>query len=103
MGRVYGDGMVTLEQARRIARSHAAESWRPSHGTLHVDAEGFEDDYAYLVIVGARELLVDGDYDYLMLGGGVITVEKETGEVFVLDSLLDGGRIDAMTPTCWTD
>lgn len=89
---------LTYKQARAIAKAHVADYWLPEDGTLYADKAGLQDADAYLVPVGARELLRDGDEAYLMLGGGVVTVEKATGQVFMLDSLLDLERIDAMIP-----
>jgi hypothetical protein len=91
--------MTTLKQARAIAKKHVAKRWLPEYGTLYVDKQAYEDEAAYFLIVGARELLVDEDNDYLMLDDRAITVEKITGEVVELDALGDAARLDAMTPT----
>jgi hypothetical protein len=91
--------MTTLKQARAIAKKHVAKTWLPSDGTLYVDKQAYQDEYAYFIIVGARELLVDGNMDYLMLDDRAVTVEKLTGDVVELDALGDAARLDAMTPT----
>ena len=91
--------MTTFKQAMQIAKEHAAETWLPSDGTLYVDPEGYEDGTAYLVIIGARECLVDGDDNYLMLDDRALIVDKDTGELTELDALKDEQRLDAMTAT----
>jgi len=92
--------MVTFERARVIVEAYEAATWRADRdGTLYVAPGGYEDAEGYLVIVGARELLVDGDQDYLTLDDRAVTVEKATGEVFELDALRDAPRLLAMTPT----
>ncbi|MEX1078497.1 MAG: hypothetical protein WED09_05260 [Homoserinimonas sp.] len=90
--------MVTLEQARAIVEAHEADEWRLEDGTLYVAPEGYEDADSWLVVVGARELLVDDDAAYLMLDDRALTVDKITGKVIELNSLRDAARLGAMTP-----
>lgn len=90
---------VTYEDARAAAVAYLAPDWPPDGGTLYADKIGLEDSLAFLVPIGAREFLVDGDQSFVVLGVDVVTVDKITGAIVTLDILTDAARIDAMTPT----
>jgi hypothetical protein len=70
---------VTYEQARELVRSKFEPNW--DRGTFCLDDRQIvENDELFVFSIGAREFLIDGDYDYALLGG-VPVVLKETGEV----------------------
>jgi hypothetical protein len=70
---------VTYERAREIIRAELEPSW--THGTFCLDDRQIVENDAFFVFsVGAREWLVDGDHDYLLIGG-VPVVSKEDGSV----------------------
>jgi hypothetical protein len=80
-----------------IRSSHATQDDWDGPGTYFVSPDGYEDAQAFLVTVGAKEALIDGDTDYVVLGDPLILVDKLTGTVSFL-SELDHERIDNMTP-----
>lgn len=70
---------VTYEQARELVRKKFEPGW--SHGTFCLDDRQIvENDEFYVINVGAREHLVDGDRSYAIVGG-VTIVYKETGKI----------------------
>lgn len=90
---------VSFKKARKLARAHVAKAWQPHMGTLYVEKRGYEDSLAWLVVVGARELLVDDNEAFLPLDDRVITVDKLTGEVVELNAIHDAQRLAGMRPT----
>jgi hypothetical protein len=70
---------VTHERAREIIRAELEPSW--THGTFCLDDRQIvENDELFVFSVGAREWLVDGDHDYLLIGE-VHVVSKADGSV----------------------
>lgn len=70
---------VTYEQAREIVRERFGPGW--THGTFCLDDRRIvENDEFYVFSIGAREFIIDGDFDY-MIAGGVPTVYKSDGHV----------------------
>jgi hypothetical protein len=70
---------VTYEQAREIARERFEPGW--TDGTFCLDDRLIvENDDFYVFSIGAREFIVDGDFDY-MIAGGVPIVYKSDGHV----------------------
>lgn len=88
--------MTTLGQAQRRARTELRAGW--TLGTFYVAPWAYEDEHDYLVIVGAREHLVDDDDDYVDTDGLVTLVDKATGKLVQRQYLDDAERYDAMTP-----
>jgi hypothetical protein len=71
---------IGYEQARELARQAAEPGW--AVGTFCLDDRHItEDDEVYVFTVGARELLVDGDEDFLMYGNSLPVVSKKDGSV----------------------
>ena len=91
--------MQTFDQARETALASERRSWRPGDGMLYAEPAGLEDARGWLVIVGAREWLVDGNSDYARLDDRVVTIDKLTGRVEVINAIDDADRIAVMTPT----
>jgi 5-formaminoimidazole-4-carboxamide-1-beta-D-ribofuranosyl 5'-monophosphate synthetase len=59
---------VSYEEAREIVRAHFEPGW--IDGTFCLDDRSItENDEFYVFEVGAREYLVDGDFDYAIAGG----------------------------------
>lgn len=70
---------VTYEQAREIVRERFEPGW--TQGTFCLDdREIVENDEFYVFSIGAREFIIDGDFDY-MIAGGVPIVYKSDGRV----------------------
>jgi hypothetical protein len=71
---------ITYAQALELARQAAEPEW--NLGTFCLDdREITEDDEVYVFTVGARELLVDGDEEYVTWGGAMPVVSKVDGTV----------------------
>ncbi|MEE2567789.1 hypothetical protein V1638_00040 [Pseudarthrobacter sp. J64] len=87
---------VSFEDARRIvARSRQDDDWQ---GHYMVADFGFESPEHWLVIDGDRELIVDGDPQFLRVGSGPVLMAKSTGELIELPSLYDFDYIASFTP-----
>jgi len=83
--------MVTV-LADKIAR------WGITGGEPAVSPNGFEDGEDFLVVWGAREYIVDGDNNFILLNGTVTFVNRETG--LIRDELMveQFAKVDGMTP-----
>lgn len=92
-------GMISFEQARRIALDQVGPTWEPDDcGEYTVAGYGYEDATAWRLVDGSRRDVIDGDDGCLLVGQGCTFVDKETGAVFFLNYLDDSDRFDAMTP-----
>jgi hypothetical protein len=70
---------VTYEQARAIVRERFEPGW--TDGTFCLDDRLIvENDDFYVFSIGAREFIIDGDFDY-MIAGGVPIVFKADGRI----------------------
>ena len=70
---------VTYEQAREIIRERFEPGW--THGTFCLDDRVItENDEFYVFSIGAREFIIDGDFNY-MIAGGVPLVAKSDGRI----------------------
>lgn len=88
--------MIEFEDARRIVADSRAHDWPASHGTFMVADYGFEDSQSWLPTWGAKEWLVDGDPEFMLMDQPVLLVDKQTGELTDL-TWRDGlDRIDKM-------
>jgi hypothetical protein len=89
--------MVTFEEARAIVAEQIGLNW--TGGTFMVADEGAENTTHWVVTVGAREFLVDHDVAFMLVPGGPVTVDKESGEIGDPPPyLVDSGWYDALTP-----
>lgn len=79
-----------------LADAALRPSWQ-GPGTFFVSPEGFEDATDYLVIVGAREWLIDEVFEFSTLGGPTVFVNKATGEVTLAETIEVFDKTDAMT------
>lgn len=71
---------ITYAQARELARQAGEVDW--NIGTFCLDdREITEDEEVYVFTVGARELIVDGNEDYMTWGGAMPVVSKVDGTV----------------------
>jgi hypothetical protein len=76
---------VTYEQAREIVRREVEPGW--TQGTFCLDDRMIvENESMYAFNVGAREWIVDGNMDYLLLGA-LPVVYKEDGRLAWLPSV----------------
>jgi hypothetical protein len=70
---------VTYEQARESVRAKFEPDWEP--GTFCLDDRNIvENDEFWVFAVGAREFLIDDDFDYA-IAGGVPVVYKADGNI----------------------
>lgn len=75
---------IGFDQAVELVRRDLGPRWR--HGTFCIDdREIVETDDYFVVVVGAREFLVDGDREFAVIGG-VTVVYKDDGKVGSLPS-----------------
>lgn len=90
----------SFEQARKLAFEKNAAAWKDlgNRGEYMVADYGFENEDAWLIVDGAREYLVDGDYSFEIMDKPLTLVMKATGEVFQMQHLDDPDTIHAMTP-----
>lgn len=65
-------------------------------GTFTVLPTGYEDEAAWLVVVGAREWLVDGQADLMEWDAPAILVDKITGRIDRLTVIEHLPRLSAM-------
>lgn len=87
--------MITFDEARQIVKDALGPEW--TWGTLHVPRKGYEDADGYLMTVGAREWLVDGDPHFQRWDAPLTFVDKHTGAITYGDMLTDN-RVPHMTP-----
>lgn len=95
----YNARMIeTYDEAREAVTREIAPLWGDTRGTLYVAPSGFEDRLGYFVPWGAREWMVDGDENFILLNNAATFVDKVTGfvEITTLSTVLD--RVDAMSP-----
>jgi hypothetical protein len=72
--------MISYEEARELVRRTLEPGWQ--EGTFCLDdREIVENDASYVIRVGPREYLVDGDESYLVGGEGVPVVSKQDGTI----------------------
>lgn len=88
---------MTFDEARKAATTRYRDTW-VGPGTFYVAPWGFEDALAYLVLVGAREDILEGDPDFIDTSGEVVLVDKLNGRVSTADYLDTMGRVRQMTP-----
>lgn len=91
--------MDTFKQARKAALEVERKTWGKGDGTLYAEKAGLEDERGWVVFVGAREWLRDGDDRFARLDDRVVEVDKTTGKVSALSAIFDADRIAAMTET----
>lgn len=97
----HGDTALRYAAAAVLVREAYAETWSVAHPglTFYVEPAGFADETDFLVPVGAREVLVDGDLDLLPMDDApAVFVDRETGAVHFETTVLVLDRIEAMTP-----
>jgi hypothetical protein len=71
---------ATLEEAYKTIEREVGRDW--DTGTFMIErGKTAESDLAWVFSVGAREYLVDGNRDFLILGGNVPVILKFTGEL----------------------
>ncbi|ASR80636.1 immunity protein [Arthrobacter phage Piccoletto] len=82
---------LTVGQAVEAALAELAKTWDADDGTLHVEIT-HEDAEDYSVNFGAREWIVDGDPNYLLMGDVFAFVNKETGQLRRASAMDDADR-----------
>lgn len=78
--------MITFDEARKIAYDANLPAWLELgyRGEYMVADYGLEDAEHYVMIDGAREMLVDENYDFDVLDQPVTVIDKQTGDLFVM-------------------
>jgi hypothetical protein len=87
---------ISFEDARQIVARARRNVGR--RGNYMIAGYGYESPQHWLIIDGARELLVDGDPAFLVVGEGPLLVDKFTGELIELPSLYDFDYLNTFTP-----
>lgn len=90
---------LTFKDARTAALEAERKTWGKRDGTLYAEKAGLADDRGFVVFVGAREWLVDGDDSFARLDDRVVVVDRLSGKVGELHAIFDADRIAAMTET----
>ena len=90
--------MITFEQARDRLLTELVMIWGENKGTPYVSDQGLEDSDWYQIGFGAREYLVDGNDEFMLITNLVAFINKDTGiiESFMTPQVFD--RLDKMTP-----
>lgn len=78
---------VSFDDARQIVARARRDVGR--RGNYMIAEYGYESTQHWLFVDGARELIVDGDLSFLIVGEGPLLVDKFTGELIELPSLYD--------------
>lgn len=87
---------ISFEAARALVRKELAPGW--TLGTLYVAPWGYEDNFQYQLIAGARENLVDDNEDFLDTSGLVYLVDKDDGTIESVFYQENSEELDAMRP-----
>lgn len=90
--------MVTFDEARTLIRAEVQRDWPPEYGELMVADYGYHDEQAWFVVWGAREALVDNNFDFVIMDAPVFFVDKVTGEITEEPMIEVLDRLDAMEP-----
>jgi hypothetical protein len=90
--------VVTFEQARAVVDREFRPDWPARLGTFMVAEYGREDDDDYFVVAGAREYLVGGDSDYVLMDWPALFVSKATGALATVPVISVFRRLDRMRP-----
>lgn len=88
---------VSFDEARKIVEDEIRPEWTPDYGTLVTLNTGWEDDSFWRVTAGAKEYLVDGNTDYVILDAWIYLVSKRTGKITKLHVIDNLKRLDGMT------
>jgi hypothetical protein len=90
--------MISFEQARDRLLTSLIPVWEDTPGIPYVADHGLEDDDWFQIDFGAREYLVDGDEDFMIMNNMVAFINKDTGiiESYMTPEVFD--RLDKMKP-----
>ncbi|GAB3413822.1 hypothetical protein [Flindersiella endophytica] len=91
---------VTYEQAREILRAELEPSW--THGAFCLDDRQIvENDELFVFSVGAREWLVDGDHDYMLIGEVPVVTKADgtAGSRASIEIAMDAGVVTRPNPS----
>ena len=92
---------LTYRDAVERVREEYAEEWSSRHPgqTFYPYPTGYADADDYLVPVGAREVVVDGEIEVLVMGGDpAVFVDRTTGVVRFESVVLTLAKVHAMEP-----
>jgi len=95
---------IDFQEARRLADVALRPDWDPRYGetsdtpagTFYVAPWGWEDAWAYQVVVGAQEYLEGGDILYAGTDDTVVLVTKASGKVRLESFLALEDRLESM-------
>jgi hypothetical protein len=71
---------ISFADAVHTVQTRLLATWGGTYGTPYAAPTGLRDADDYLVSWGAREWLVEGNADYMLMNGVVTFVSIETGE-----------------------
>lgn len=91
--------MFTFDQARQVVLSYLFPQWIRQMGTLVALPTGYENDTHWQVIAGAKEALSGDDSAFQLMDGPAFLVDKETGELTLVNVITSLDELYAMTPT----
>lgn len=74
------EGIITFEEAVALVTAERLKTWESSAGTFYVANYGWENEEFFRLVVGTRELLVEGNEDWRSDSASLDLVEKKTGQ-----------------------
>lgn len=89
---------VTFDEARDIVERWLKPQWGKDNGTLVTMEYGYQDQFWWQVIAGARENLIEGDTDFSTLDLPATFVSKVNGKLECVPFILAFDRMDRMKP-----
>lgn len=88
--------MISYKEATEIVTKELQPKWE--FGTFYVEPKGYENDEIFMVPYGAKEFLVDDDDEFMVTDYPVAFVNKETGELDLVDYLSNRDLIVSLNP-----
>jgi hypothetical protein len=75
---------ITFDEARTITIAQYYSEWDDIAIEPAVAEVGYENENEWLMIVGARQFIIEGDRDYQIFDDGAYIVNKRTGQLEVI-------------------
>jgi hypothetical protein len=72
--------MITFDEAVAIVTAERLKTWEDGAGTFYVANYGWENEEYFRLVVGSRELLVEGNEEWREDSASLDLVEKKTGK-----------------------
>lgn len=87
---------VSFERAKELVLAEVSKWWADDMGTLMVEETGYHDQFWWMVTPGARELIIGGDEDYVVMDMPAYFVSKVDGRIETMQYLDAFDRIEHM-------